>query len=83
MSEPILKEHVLDALKHVKGPNLNDDIVSLLLVAVSLAAVLVVVWRLDGARRRAATARRASADGERRERRHWPAKQGERLRSRH
>ena len=33
MSEPILKEHVLDALKHVKGPNLSDDIVSLGLVS--------------------------------------------------
>ena len=33
MSEPILKERVLDALKHVKGPNLSDDIVSLGLVS--------------------------------------------------
>ena len=33
MSDPILKEHVLDALKHVKGPNLSDDIVSLGLVS--------------------------------------------------
>src|SRR4029079_3194779 len=33
MSEPILKEHVLAALKHVKGPNLSDDIVSLGLVS--------------------------------------------------
>ena len=33
MSEPILKQHVLDALKHVKGPNLSDDIVSLGLVS--------------------------------------------------
>src|SRR3990170_1942128 len=33
MSEPILKEHVLDALRHVKGPNLSDDIVSLGLVS--------------------------------------------------
>jgi len=33
MPEPILKQHVLDALKHVKGPNLSDDIVSLGLVS--------------------------------------------------
>jgi ATP-binding protein involved in chromosome partitioning len=33
MSESILKERVLDALKHVKGPNLSDDIVSLGLVS--------------------------------------------------
>ena len=33
MSEPILKQRVLDALKHVKGPNLSDDIVSLGLVS--------------------------------------------------
>jgi ATP-binding protein involved in chromosome partitioning len=33
MSEPILKERVLDALKHVKGPNLSGDIVSLGLVS--------------------------------------------------
>jgi len=33
MSEPILKERVLDALKHVKGPNLREDIVSLGLVS--------------------------------------------------
>ena len=33
MSEPILKERVLEALKHVKGPNLSDDIVSLGLVS--------------------------------------------------
>src|SRR4029078_3081285 len=33
MSEPILKEHVLAALKHVKGPNLSDHIVSLGLVS--------------------------------------------------
>jgi ATP-binding protein involved in chromosome partitioning len=33
MSEPILKERVLDALKHVKGPNLSDDIVTLGLVS--------------------------------------------------
>jgi hypothetical protein len=45
-----------------------DDVVSLVLVALSLAAVLVVVWRLDRARQRAASARRASTDGERRER---------------
>jgi ATP-binding protein involved in chromosome partitioning len=33
MSEPVLKERVLDALKHVKGPNLSGDIVSLGLVS--------------------------------------------------
>ena len=33
MPEPILKERVLAALKHVKGPNLTDDIVSLGLVS--------------------------------------------------
>ena len=33
MSQPILKERVLDALKHVKGPNLSGDIVSLGLVS--------------------------------------------------
>src|SRR5262249_56783543 len=33
MSEPILKERVLDALKHVKEPNLREDIVSLGLVS--------------------------------------------------
>jgi ATP-binding protein involved in chromosome partitioning len=33
MSEPILKERVLDALKRVKGPNLSGDIVSLGLVS--------------------------------------------------
>src|SRR3990170_2067171 len=33
MSDPILKEHVLDALKNVKGPNLSGDIVSLGLVS--------------------------------------------------
>ena len=33
MSEPILKERVLEALKHVKGPNRSDDIVSLGLVS--------------------------------------------------
>jgi len=33
MSEPILKQRVLEALKHVKGPNLSDDIVSLGLVS--------------------------------------------------
>src|SRR6476620_11267517 len=33
MSEPILTERVLDALKHVKGPNLSGDIVSLGLVS--------------------------------------------------
>ena len=33
MPEPLLKQHVLDALKHVKGPNLSDDIVSLGLVS--------------------------------------------------
>jgi ATP-binding protein involved in chromosome partitioning len=33
MSEPILKQRVLDALKQVKGPNLSDDIVSLGLVS--------------------------------------------------
>jgi ATP-binding protein involved in chromosome partitioning len=33
MSEPVLKERVLTALKHVKGPNLTDDIVSLGLVS--------------------------------------------------
>src|SRR5574339_187557 len=33
MSEPILKQRVLDALKHVKGPNLSGDIVSLGLVS--------------------------------------------------
>jgi len=33
MSEPILKERVFDALKHVKGPNLSGDIVSLGLVS--------------------------------------------------
>src|SRR5262245_7719036 len=33
MSEPILKERVLDALKQVKGPNLREDIVSLGLVS--------------------------------------------------
>ena len=33
MAEPILKERVLDALKHVKGPNLSGDIVSLGLVS--------------------------------------------------
>jgi ATP-binding protein involved in chromosome partitioning len=33
MPEPILKQRVLDALKHVKGPNLSDDIVSLGLVS--------------------------------------------------
>jgi ATP-binding protein involved in chromosome partitioning len=33
MSEAILKQRVLDALKHVKGPNLSDDIVSLGLVS--------------------------------------------------
>jgi ATP-binding protein involved in chromosome partitioning len=33
MSEPVLKERVLDALKHVKGPNLSGDIISLGLVS--------------------------------------------------
>src|SRR6476659_3687675 len=33
MAEPVLKERVLDALKHVKGPNLSVDIVSLGLVS--------------------------------------------------
>ena len=33
MSEPIRKERVRDALRHVKGPNLSDDIVSLGLVS--------------------------------------------------
>ena len=33
MAEPVLKERVLDALKHVKGPNLSGDIVSLGLVS--------------------------------------------------
>ena len=33
MPELILKQHVLNALKHVKGPNLSDDIVSLGLVS--------------------------------------------------
>ena len=33
MGEPILKERVLDALRHVKGPNLSGDIVSLGLVS--------------------------------------------------
>jgi ATP-binding protein involved in chromosome partitioning len=33
MAEPVLKERVLDALKHVKGPNLSSDIVSLGLVS--------------------------------------------------
>jgi ATP-binding protein involved in chromosome partitioning len=33
MSEPVLKERVLDALKHVKGPNLSGDIVTLGLVS--------------------------------------------------
>jgi ATP-binding protein involved in chromosome partitioning len=33
MAEPTLKERVLDALKHVKGPNLSGDIVSLGLVS--------------------------------------------------
>jgi ATP-binding protein involved in chromosome partitioning len=33
MSEPVLKERVLDALKHIKGPNLSGDIVSLGLVS--------------------------------------------------
>jgi serine phosphatase RsbU (regulator of sigma subunit) len=45
-----------------------DDVVSLVLVALSLAAVLVVVRRLDLARLRAARARRESDEGERRER---------------
>src|SRR4029077_7713487 len=30
---PVLKERVLDALKHIKGPNLSGDIVSLGLVS--------------------------------------------------
>ena len=33
MAEPILKERVVDALRHVKGPNLSGDIVSLGLVS--------------------------------------------------
>src|SRR6478672_2130155 len=33
MDIPVLKERVLDALKHVKGPNLSGDIVSLGLVS--------------------------------------------------
>ena len=33
MGEPILKERVVDALRHVKGPNLSGDIVSLGLVS--------------------------------------------------
>src|SRR5262245_44914737 len=35
----------------------SDDVVAMVLVSVSLAAVLVVVWRLDLARQRAARAR--------------------------
>ena len=54
--------------KYTMALRSSDDAVSLGLVAVSLAAVLVVVWRLDLARQRAARARGESAAAERRER---------------